>query len=168
MAYADAGVLLEQVENNASVTGAHRVGGIAGVVKNAELKYCTNTGPVQGTAQELKETYFAIGGICAANNGGNLTRCINAGPVTRLSQSGQYKFVGGVVGTTQGNIYNRGVLKDCSNTAAVTGVQDYTKSCYTGGFCGFFASGPKPEECYNTGTVNGEEPTEENEYGGHA
>lgn len=168
VAYADAGVLLEQVENNASVTGAHRVGGIAGVVKNAELKYCTNTGPVQGTAQELKETYFAIGGICAANNGGNLTRCINAGPVTRLSQSGQYKFVGGVVGTTQGNIYNRGVLKDCSNTAAVTGVQDYTKSCYTGGFCGFFASGPKPEECYNTGTVNGEEPTEENEYGGHA
>ncbi len=168
VAYADAGVLLERVENKALVTGSHRVGGVAGVVQNAELKNCTNTGPVQGTAKELKETYFAIGGICAANNGGNLTQCTNAGPVTRLSRSGQYKFVGGVLGTTQGIGYNRGVLKDCSNTGAVTGVQDYIKSCYTGGFCGFFASGPKPEECYNTGTVNGAEPTEENEYGGHA
>ena len=109
-----------------------------------------------------------MGGICGANDGANLTECINKAPVTRLSKTGQYKFVGGVVGSTKGIGFSRGVLENCTNEGPVTGLQDVQNSCFTGGFCGFFASGPKPENCSNTGSVNGEEPNEDNEYGGHA
>ncbi|MFY9116141.1 MAG: BACON domain-containing protein [Bacteroidales bacterium] len=168
VAFGDSGTRLENVENKASVTGSHRVGGIAATVKNGNLKGCVNSGAVSGTETELKYNYFVLGGICGANDGANLTECINKAPVTRLSKTGQYKFVGGVVGSTKGIGFSRGVLENCTNEGPVTGLQDVQNSCFTGGFCGFFASGPKPENCSNTGSVNGEEPNEDNEYGGHA
>ncbi|NLA16062.1 MAG: BACON domain-containing protein [Bacteroidales bacterium] len=166
--YMDNGAYIKGAENIGPVTGAHRVGGIVAINKDGELEFCTNSGPVSGTEMELSDSYFAMGGICANNHGGNLTACKNLGPITRVSQTGQYKFVGGVLGATEGNNYNRGVLKDCSNSGDVTGIQDAWNACYTGGFCGFFRSGPEPENCTNTGNVNGEPANSENEYGGTA
>lgn len=73
-----------------------------------------------------------------------------------------------MVGVTARATGTGGLLKGCSNSGPVSGYvsevpEDYN---YLGGFCGLFASGPAPEECTNTGTVNGQPASDENMYGG--
>jgi hypothetical protein len=160
---------IENGSNTAAVTGSNYVAGIVAENMGGTLTSCTNSGHIGGTETELNANRFAMGGICAYNYGGNLTDCENEGQVTRLSETGTYKYVGGVVGVTFAGIsYGSGALKNCTNSGAVTGLFNVSDFCFTGGFCGFFASGPTPDNCTNTGTVNGNAASDENEYGGHS
>lgn len=164
------GGFIEGVENTGNVTGSYNVGGVVAENMKGSLTNCVNSGQITGTESEMDNNYFTIGGICGFNRGGNLTDCVNSGPVTRNSQEGTNKFVGGVIGITdQGGVYNGGRLKGCSNSGSVSGYVDTTegKNCFVGGFCGFFMFGPSPEDCTNTGTVNGEPASPENMYGGN-
>ncbi|MFA7459358.1 MAG: GLUG motif-containing protein, partial [Bacteroidales bacterium] len=159
---------LELDENTGSVTGSYNVGGVVAENIRGSLTECHNSGKVSGTETEMNDDFFAIAGICAINDGGNLTGCINSGAVTRISQSGEYKFVGGVLGTSrQYTSYSGGVLKDCSNSGTVSGYHNPKETCFTGGFCGFYYSGSVPPvNCTNTGTVNGLPAGDDNLYGG--
>src|SRR5690606_14185554 len=121
---------LELDENTGSVTGSYNVGGVVAENIRGSLTECHNSGKVSGTETEMNDDFFAIAGICAINDGGNLTGCINSGAVTRISQSGEYKFVGGVLGTSrQYTSYSGGVLKDCSNSGTVSGYHNPKETC---------------------------------------
>ncbi|MFA5444785.1 MAG: BACON domain-containing protein [Bacteroidales bacterium] len=163
------GGTLELNENSGTVTGSYFVGGIVAENLRGKIIECTNSGTITGTETEMDDTYFAIAGICAFNEAGNLTDCVNSGSVTRVSQTGTSKFVGGVIGVTgRGNYYSGGELKACSNSGPVSGYinTELGMNCFVGGFCGFFVSGPAPDNCTNTGTVNGEPASDANMYGG--
>lgn len=162
------GGLVEGVENVGNVTGSYNVAGIVAENLRGSLTDCVNTGQIQGSDAELDDNFFALGGICALNSGGNLTNCTNSGTINRVGETGKYRYVGGVVGVTAQTAGIGGVLEDCSNSGPVSGYvsENIEDHCYVGGFCGFFISGPVPENCTNTGTVNGQPASDENMYGG--
>ncbi len=158
----------ETLVNSGNVTGSYSVGGVVAENVKGSLTDCGNSGTIQGAETEMDATFFALGGVCGMNDSGNMTNCSNSGAVNRIAQTGQYRYVGGMVGVTGRGTGTGGALKSCSNSGPVSGYvsddeQDY---CYVGGFCGLFASGPAPEDCTNTGTVNGQPASDENMYGG--
>lgn len=158
----------EAVENSGSVTGPYCVGGVVAENVKGSLINCVNSGPIKGSETETDDKFFALGGICGMNDSGNMTNCSNSGTVTRYGETGIYRYVGGMVGVTARATGTGGLLKGCSNSGPVSGYvsDDPLDYCYLGGFCGLFASGPAPEDCTNTGTVNGQPASDENMYGG--
>ncbi|MDD2290420.1 MAG: GLUG motif-containing protein, partial [Bacteroidales bacterium] len=162
------GGIAEALENSGSVTGPYCVGGVVAENVKGSLTDCVNTGTIQGSETEIDDDFFALGGVCGMNDSGNMTNCSNSGTVSRIGQTGKYRYVGGMVGVTARATGTGGLLKGCSNSGPVSGhisevPEDYN---YVGGFCGLFASGPAPEDCTNTGTVNGQPASDENMYGG--
>jgi len=113
--------------NTGGVSGTGN--GIGGVVgwSMGTVKNCYNTGTITGSD-------FGVGGVVGTGFLSNtITNCYNIGNINGS------ELVGGVAGTSNGN------LKNCYNTGAVCGDN------YVGGVAGFNMD--IVENCYNTGSV---------------
>ena len=119
-----------------TVTGSSDyVGGVVGYNNEGRVENCHNIGEVSGNRY--------VGGVVGDNSSGSVENCYNTGVVS----GGEY--VGGVVG------YNHigGSVTNSYNTGAVSGLDSGTGN-RVGGVVGDNVSSTV-ENCYNTGTVRG-------------
>ena len=127
---------IEKCTFSGSVTVAGQ--GASGIAKtNAGIiRDCVNNGVIT-----MKNKEYQIGGIVAYNLG-QITGCVNNGKINAVN--------GGTVGGIAGNVTQGGVVKNCYNTAEVTG------NGSVGGIVGeMLATSAASENCYNIGTVKG-------------
>ena len=117
--------------NTSSLTGKHRVGGIAGSLNGSSITNCGNSGDLPATESSY------VGGIVGITSAGQVTACYNIGEITGSSTAD----VGGIVGFSE----NRSRISDCYNVGDVHGGEA------NGGIAGY-ATGTY-RYCYNTGTV---------------
>ena len=139
------------------------VGGVAGYSDDGRLDNCYNTGNVSGSAYAYSSAYAYVGGVVGRASGSNLSDCHNTGNVSGSAYTTyyySYAYVGGVVGRA----YDSN-LSNCHNTGEVKGsatADDYADGYYTyvGGVAGIFCSdygySGMVSDCYNTGSVVGE------------
>ena len=109
----------------------------------ADITECTNAADVSGAG--------AVGGIFGSSmGGGTISNCINKGKVQAKQNSTNSSGVGGIGGT---DAHFNGKISNCHNEGTVT-----TEGIYTGigGILGNTA-GSKIEDCYNTGSVDGDQ-----------
>ena len=126
------------IGENSKVYGKGYTGCIIGSAKYTSISYCENNGEVKGY------TTYCQGGICGTITMSEIYRCINNGNVYGYWQ------VGGINGG--GNNYT---LKECINTGNI-GVTNVTSSCCAfGGIVGNTYIGVNVINCYNTGTITG-------------
>lgn len=117
--------------NTSSLTGKHRVGGIAGSINGSSITNCGNSGNLPATESRY------VGGIVGFTHGGQISTCYNTGEVT----GGSNADVGGIVGMSE----TRPLISDCYNVGDVHGGEA------NGGIAGFAIGTYR--YCYNTGTV---------------
>ena len=117
------------VTNSYFNSGAY-IGGIVGYNVSGTIKYCTNTGTINGNTT-------LVGGI-AGRNDATIEYCTNTGTV-----NGSIANVGGVVGYN----YTTGTLKNSYNTGNVSGIE------YIGDVVGYNTG--TLETSYNTGDISG-------------
>ena len=91
--------------NTAAVSGANKLGGIAGFSSNAAVKNCYNTG-------RIDQTNSIAGGIVGFNDNAEISNCYNTGQLTGKDD------VGGIAGFT--NPYAAKITK-CYNLGNVSG-----------------------------------------------
>lgn len=156
------GGTIEDCTNKADITADETVhaGGIAGDLKGGNINNCVNEGAIEGGC------YYTGGIIAKGTTSGKMTGCRNNGPVTAGSAAeganGKDHAAGGIAGVTKD-----AALKDCVNTAKVTGKTD----TQTGGITGTLYEGgtsPTLEGCVNTGIVEVKNGTEKAIAGGIA
>ena len=107
---------------NGSGSNVGLVGTLSGTIKNLTISYSSFT--ASGT------NGFA-GAFAGTNNG----------TVSYKGSSGQYNYIGGIVGDNSGNVVGS------KNTGAITGI-------YAGGIVGYATAG-STQKCTNTGSVSG-------------
>lgn len=117
--------------NTSSLTGKHRVGGIAGSINGSSITNCGNSGNLPATESRY------VGGIVGFTHGGQISTCYNTGEVT----GGSNADVGGIVGMSE----TCPLISDCYNVGDVHGGEA------NGGIAGFAIGTYR--YCYNTGTV---------------
>jgi len=160
------GTALRYCQNEGSVTGSERTGGIAGsftssLDSESVIKECYNKGSVQGGS-------YQAGGIAGYAGAGYYSAviedCSNSGEVTGAGTNGgivglldkgkssivQCKNTGTVEGSSAGGIVgnNRGKIIDCYNAGTVIGDAD------GGGIAAYQNEGEgEISKCYNEGSV---------------
>lgn len=132
---------------------ANGTGGVAGWAQNSNIKNCNNTAAVTG--------YTKIGGVVGVCYWSNVDTASNTGAVSgkgyyESSISSQMGMgYGSAAGGVIGIIYPSGSVKDCTNSAKITGKTGI------GGVVGFAltndsANGPTFNNLKNTGDVIGD------------
>ncbi len=135
------------VKENVKINGTSSVGGVAGRIIGADVKYLVSYATVETT----KADSGCFGGGIAGTVGGGATLSYSAnfGPV-----SGIGAFHGGIVGITGGDS-GGGCLYNCVNFGDVT--YNGEKTWYVGGISGCFAHTKDQvytnENCYNLAKV---------------
>ena len=127
--------------NSGAVTGDEFafVGGICGKNDWGSITGCNNSSTVDG------DRYALVGGICGKNDWGSITGCNNSSTVNGQT----YAFIGGICGENE----HDGIIKNCSNSGAVTGTSDSPGSpTYVAGICGE-NDGGSITGCSNSGYV---------------
>ena len=94
-------------------------------------------------------SYFRFGayggGVCGLNENGVLQNCSNSSTVI-----GKDYNIGGVCGD------NRGTIRSCYNTASVRGIDSFRATENLGGVCGYNEEYGIIENCFNEGTLSGQ------------
>ena len=141
------GNIMDELKNNANISGTDYVGGIFGYADVCRLSNVSNTGDISGT------TY--VGGIVGCvNTESNAT-------LTAVTNSGKIEASGNYAGGICGYLYVKGYYSskiltatDCSNTGAVTGKE------YVGGLFGYaYTNGTSSKITNSTSsaTINGDD-----------
>lgn len=138
---------LEESINNARVTGAQNVGGIAGYVycyKSMTLKSCQNNGTITG------EGY--TGGIIGIGQNLSISNCTNTGEIN-CSSSFDVGF-GGIIGSLNeaSDDFVRGAkITHCNNS----GIINASNADGVGGIVGYADGLPYTNNCINRGNIYG-------------
>jgi hypothetical protein len=118
------------------VSGGSNIGGVVGNQDGGTVENCYATGEVSGGSN--------VGGVVGHTYDGKVENCYATG---KVSGSGDYAYIGGVVGYIEGS----GEVKYCYATGEVSGSGGHGK---VGGVVGSTYGG-KVEKCYATGKVSG-------------
>lgn len=117
-------------------------GGIAGIIENANIENCKNTGKILGLTD--------IGGI-AGQNKGKIMQSTNEGEISKIEENTANKvYIGGIVGTS----YENSSITNCKNYGKVGSSSD--NLVLLGGICGYMYNSSTIEDCGNGGTLYGE------------
>ncbi len=106
--YCDNGII-ENCENNATISGSDSIGGIVGKLANGgTISNCINKGDIEAS--------YKGGGICgwSLNGSNSILNCINLGKITG---SGTNMTLGAVVATNSGTVKNTYYLIGTANQA---------------------------------------------------
>ena len=124
----------------------YAIGGIVAHASFTDILSCTNSGDVKGYQGA---TYVGgISGYCDGSSSDSyslIDQCTNNGAVSGGGASGNYSYVGGVVGDMRGGI------TQCANTGVVTSAND---NPYVGTICGVLRS-EQNSYTNNSSTIEG-------------
>ena len=122
-----------RLDSSCSVNGSRNTGGIAGIVWDGIIEFCSSQATISGTMH--------VGGIVGTLHAGAIQHCVSAGNVSAT------KSVGGIAGTLDGTSYVNG----CYNTSPVRAASP--GAC--GGIVGEAYGRAVVAACYNIGRVTG-------------
>ena len=131
--YAKGNIVIENVVNNANVSGANVGAGFIAVVHTystgtLNIKDCVNNGKISTNTTDATNGTNKLGGFVAYLTGGTgtLDNCVNNGELTSTG-GGKYNYVGGIVGQVGRTTSTIPVaatcnftIKNCVNNANVT------------------------------------------------
>ena len=164
-AYCYGGAILTNCANTADIyaTSSTAKTYIAGLIASAPYYYCTLTDCYNTGSVKTSSTSAGVAaGIIASATGGSatdglyfaLTNCYNTGDITAACG------VGGILGYASNN-YAHFVMENCYNTGNITATATSTKSgYYTGGVAASYSNASTYTNCWNSGTVTSNKPTD--------
>lgn len=122
------------VQGNSIVRAISESQGYAGGIVHSNL----GEGTIIGCSNEAAVSAYDCAGGIASSNSGSIENCVNRGSINSY-------YAGGIAGSST----NRGIVKACINTGAISG------SYYAGGIVGDLSSSAVIVACGNIGTVTG-------------
>ena len=142
----NATIVIENVCNNANISGGVTSGGLYGYVRDGSdltVKNCVNNGSVNGTGQTAGMVGYSQGKVAVIEN------CVNNGTITTTSYGAGIigRFGKNAAADTESYSIN---ITNCINNASVTSGKDQT-----GGILGYTTGGSVViTNCHNTGNID--------------
>ncbi len=139
-------VLIENVTNNAAISGTNYIGGIIGKAEltsgSLTLRNVVNNGAVKAVSN-------AVGGLVASAYMATFENCKNTGNVTITTTESTEIYVGGIAGVAKAD------FTKCINTGNIKASTAPADRFGIGGIVGSSLASKRITNCFNTGVING-------------